>query len=138
VYIVLTLQKLVYASEIDEKGSIGEARAGGMWKFLHRIFTPSKAPQHNHTLPESPTAETSYTASDDGFIFARTGSHVQKLRRAQRYRSHSDLERLTFMEQHSVLARKNLVVCAEQVSIFLLSGKISEATLCASELMKSR
>lgn len=92
---------------------------------MHRLFVPSDIHQHDHPVPQSWNTETSYTASDDGFIFARTGKHVQRLRRLQRYRSDSDPKRLSFMERNSVLARKNLVVCAEQVSIFLLSGKIN-------------
>jgi hypothetical protein len=120
-YIVLTLQKLVHAYEgRDGKPDdlIGREHRGRMRKFIHKLFGRSEAPQHDHDVQQSRNPETSYT---------RTGSHVQRLRRLQRYRSDSDPERLTFMERNSVLARKNLVVCAEQVSIFLLAGKINAA-----------
>jgi hypothetical protein len=146
-YIVLTLQKLVHADEgrdgspddiIDRKGTLGREYRGRMRKFIHRLFGRRETPQHDHAAQQSRNPETSYTASNDGFIFARTGSHVQKLRRLQRYRSDSDPERLTFMEQNSVLARKNLVVCAEQVSIFLLAGKINAAINWTPDLRKDR
>jgi len=40
-------------------------------------------------------------------------------RTLQRYHGGPNVERMVFMEQHSAMTRKNLAVCAEQVSIFL-------------------
>lgn len=131
-YIVLTLQKLVHAYEdgdgksgnqIGRNGLLASEPKGRMRKFLHNLFAPREMPHHDEAVPQAENKETSYTASNDGFIFSRTGSHVQRLRRLQGYRSDSDPKRWLLMERNSVLGKKNLVVCAEQVSIFLLSGK---------------
>jgi hypothetical protein len=70
---------------------------------------------------------TSYSYSSDGFVVARMEKngvdYVQKLRTLQGHRGGSDVRRIAFMEAHSPLTRHGYAVCAEQVSIFLLSGK---------------
>lgn len=50
-------------------------------------------------------------------------SPIQKLRTIQRYHGGPNKERMAFMEAKSALTARNLAVCAEQVSIFLTSGK---------------
>jgi len=126
-FISLTLQKLVRPDKISENAEsvssdgISNSRddrsqQGDKGHFLRKLFEQSKA---------LPASQTSGQVSD-GFVVThgqRSGhSYTQKLRTLQKYRGGSNIERIAFMESRSALTRKNLVVCAEQVSIFLLSG----------------
>lgn len=67
------------------------------------------------------------TTGESGFVTGHTEgvaeSQVQKLRTLQRYRSGKNTERMDYMERHSPLTKRKLAVSAEQVSIFLTSGK---------------
>lgn len=49
---------------------------------------------------------------------------TQRLRTLQRYHGGANQERMAYMEAHSSVTAKGLAVCAEQVSIFLTSGKL--------------
>jgi hypothetical protein len=51
------------------------------------------------------------------------GPPLQNLRTIQRYHGGPNQERMAFMEEKSALTAKNLAVCAEQVSIFVTSGR---------------
>ena len=53
-----------------------------------------------------------------------TDSATHELRTLQGYNSGGNQERMMYMEKHSPLTSKGLAVSAEQVSIFLTSGKI--------------
>ncbi|TVY84749.1 Cobalt/magnesium transport protein CorA [Lachnellula suecica] len=116
VFISLTLQKLVRPleespdspNELKNVSHVYEPRRGRVGTLLDHLF------KRENTGP-----------SDNGFVLARqkTSNHscTKKLRTLQGYRGGSDANRIAFMEARSALTRMNLVVCAEQVSIFLLS-----------------
>jgi hypothetical protein len=63
----------------------------------------------------------------NGFVVGHTdgvpNADLQKLRTLQRYHGGPNQERMAFMEGHSPLTKRDLAVSAEQVSIFLTSGK---------------
>ena len=142
-HIVLTLQKLVHSETGQHKkhalqngggdGSATSTTANGQsLRGRIRELLQSTIHGHNSAHPGSPSTkllnsiETSYSHSSDGFVVAHTEKDgkelVQKLRTLQGHRGGSDIRRIAFMEAQSPLTRHNFAVCAEQVSIFLLSG----------------
>lgn len=141
---MLTLQKLVHSytgrhekyalQNGDRDGSTtstvqkeGRFLRGRMTDLLRRTF--SRRNSVHYSSPSTKlhnSIETSYSHSSDGFVIAHTEKSgkdlVQKVKTLQGHRGGSDIRRIAFMEAQSPLTRQNLAVCAEQVSIFLLSG----------------
>jgi hypothetical protein len=141
-YIVLTLQKLVHLHKDsegeddegeDESNTIGSSKRSKSSRLLatmRGLFRSAESTQGANDIKElrstpgngcgvhDPTVDID-TAHTDGVHDAP----VQKLRTLQRYHGGPNQERMAFMEEESALTTKNLVVCAEQVSIFLTSGE---------------
>jgi hypothetical protein len=104
-YIAMTLQKLVHRETLEE-AELDEDNNGG---FLRNFF-------HREAVEDT---------SDD-FIERHTKAAPPKaseVKTIQRYFGGQNHERADYMERHSALAKKDLVVNAEQVSIFLTAGK---------------
>jgi hypothetical protein len=139
-YIVLTLQKLVQIhpedDELDQEGN-GEAYSTGDSKLsrgarLMKRFREIFGVGFNQDNPGPVSLDGTVSGgdiikSDPGFVSVHAeGDHsapTHKLRTLQRYHGGPNQERMAFMEAKSALTRKNLAVCAEQVSIFLTSGE---------------
>ena len=135
-YIVLTLQKLVHLhpddecsdSESDEVDSIGgssKPKPGLVSKAVRKLFSKSK-PNYDDRQRRVSTVSAIHDPGN-GFVVGHTdgvpNADLQKLRTLQRYHGGPNQERMTFMEGHSPLTKRDLAVSAEQVSIFLTSGK---------------
>lgn len=132
-FIVLTLQKLVHVpsdSESESESEDGcedkhrreEARKqtkSFVKKLLRRRRRQSSSEQSNSrdTPGDSndPTGRYSRAHNPSSPI---AGSRV--IRTLQRYRGGPNQERIEFLERHSALVNKNLVVSVEQVAIFLM------------------
>jgi hypothetical protein len=80
----------------------------------------SYAEKHRKVLP------TAHNPTDDlrGHTDGEPTAPMQKIRTLQRHRGGPNQERMAFMESHSPLSKKSMAVSAEQVSIFLTSGKL--------------
>lgn len=130
VYISLTLQKLVRPldlSTIDPKvlSNLG---------LSSRHQQSSKNPSDHLFRRRTPESDTqSKTSSHGGFVLAQQKGldHTtpRKLRTLQgyRYRGALNADRIEFMEARSPLTKMDLAVSAEQVSMFLMSGKLAPA-----------
>jgi hypothetical protein len=136
---VLTLQKLVHLhpdsndsdSDMDETDSIGgtrKPRRGRVSKTLHKLFSKSKATANYEDKQRKASVVPRIHDPMNGFVTGHTdgmtGAPVQKLRTLQRYHGGVNQERVAYMEKNSPLTKRMLAVSAEQVSIFLTSGKI--------------
>jgi hypothetical protein len=136
-YIVLTLQKLVHTHPNDEdsdsesddpdttEGS-SKPKRGRISKAVRKLFSRSK-PKYDGRQRRVSTVSGTHDPSN-GFVVGHTdgvpNADLQKLRTLQRYHGGPNQERMTFMECHSPLTKKELAVSAEQVSLFLTSGKL--------------
>jgi hypothetical protein len=134
-FLVLTLQKLVHLHPDDEDsegdtndnssfmGSVTPKRRR-WWKNLKKRIAGSK-PKHKYDEKRQRIA--GVHDPTNGFVKGHTdgipNAPVQKLRTIQRYHGGPNVERMAFMESHSPLTRRKLAVSAEQVSIFLTTGK---------------
>lgn len=139
-YIVLTLQKLVHLHEDNDSGSDSDndfkdqttrhqrSKPSATAKMLRKLFTNKS--KMSSAAPPKPI-DTSADMDDPvkGIITAHTSGDsqapLQILKTLQRYSGGPNQERMRFMEAHSALKTKSLAVSAEQVSIFLTSGKLS-------------
>lgn len=137
---VLTLQKLVHLhpglnesdSESDDNDSlIGSKnhKRGRISKVLQKMFSKSKA--KSQSKYNEAQGNSSITGSD-GYVEGHTdgvpGFPMQKLRTLQRYHGGENVERAAYMEDHSPLTKARKAVSAEQVSIFLTSGRESSSS----------
>lgn len=124
-YIALTLQKLIHLEDNHWNHS-DKSALGGLRSLLRRLASPNPRPADQPKVAESP----------EKFHFDRINGLTrrlsngsgkfsdEKLRTLQGLRGGSKLEYVKFMEARSVLVREEgLCVSAEEVSIFLLSGK---------------
>lgn len=116
---------------MDETDSIGGARKprrSRVSKAFHKLFSKSggKAKYEDNQRKGSMVA--GIHDPMDGFVTGHTNgmtdAPVQKLRTLQRYHGGVNQERVAFMEKSSPLTKRMLAVSAEQVSIFLTSGKM--------------
>ena len=102
----MTLQKLVHRETLVEREEYQDASGG----FFSNLFRLGDAKEH---------------ASE--FIDRHTNAaplrRRSELRTIQRYFGAPNHERADYMERHSALAKKNLMVSAEQVSLFHTGGK---------------
>jgi hypothetical protein len=106
---------------------IKKRKREGIVKRATKLFSGSKA-QNNYKEKQrkakvvasthNPTSEYVHGHTD-----GEPGAPMQKLRTLQRYHGGPNQERMVFMETQSPLTKKQLAVSAEQVSIFLTSGK---------------
>lgn len=126
----MTLQKLLKLpedrdsdSDFDEDSELSKsptASVSGKWswrKLLDRFI------RNDPAITRARTAIASDFSSD--IMDNNTSPHkpaISKLRTLQRYGGGPNPERMIFMEQNSAMTRKGLAVCAEQVSIFMLSS----------------
>jgi hypothetical protein len=139
---VLTLQKLVHVhpdsdgsdSESDHGDANGRPRTrkrGGLMKRAKKMLfgahmTSSFAEKHRKVVPITNAPGDEYMR---GHTEGEPNAPMQKIRTLQRHRGGPNQERMAFMEAHSPLKKKSLAVSAEQVSIFLTSGKLNHAVL---------
>lgn len=143
-YIILTLQKLVKIppedsdseddfdsdNEEDEDASLktlrGSIKKSAPLHFLDRILSRDQ-PQGTTGSTSTPVPDPSHdrrggsnaTLVNSGSPDRRT-LNLPMPRTLQRYNGGPNLERMIYMENHSALTEKDMAVCAEQVSIFLL------------------
>lgn len=127
----MTLQKLVKLPENSDSDSDSEdgkknpvrraSRAGvaAEKSWLAKLRDLLVGTDNPHGRRKSIAAD--LASSKDSDPIERQSTPPQP-RTLQRYHGSPNVERMTFMEQHSAMARKNLAVCAEQVSIFLLAS----------------
>jgi hypothetical protein len=110
----MTLQKLVHRESLGGKESDDDTvgNTGSRGAFLRNFF--------NHQAAED-TADDFIKRHTEG-VLPKTS---QKLNTIQRYFGGHNHERAEYMERNSLLSKKSLAVSAEQVSIFLTAGKIS-------------
>jgi len=132
---VMTLQKLVHLHDNDssdsesEPDSIGGTRKhkhGRISKAFHKIFSKSP-PKYDYDDKQRRVSTASGMNGTNGFVTGHTDgaptAPMQKLRTLQSYHGGSNQERIKYMEEHSPLTKRGLAISAEQVSIFLTSGK---------------
>jgi hypothetical protein len=134
---VLTLQKLVQIrldedsdlQDDDDNESEAESttpKGSLISRLLHRRSKFTSGNKWNKK--QQKTVVSGMHNPSNGFIGTHTkgaeDSQTQKLRTLQRYRGGLNTERMEYMEKHSPLTRTNQAVSAEQVSIFLTSGRI--------------
>jgi hypothetical protein len=135
-YIVLTLQKLVHihpdndcsdseSDDLDYISGSSKPKPGPVSRAVRKLFSKSKAKDDDRQRRVSTVS--AIHDPGNGFVVGHTdgvpNADLQKLRTLQRYHGGPNQERMTFMESHSPLTKKDLAVSAEQVSIFLTSGK---------------
>lgn len=135
---VLTLQKLIHLHDDedseeedvdDDKSFMGsiKPKRRRLWKNLKRKMG----------IPKKPTSYNSKTGRvagvhdpQNGWVRGHTdgipSAPVQRLRTLQRFHGGPNHERMAFMETHSPLTKKKMAVSAEQVSIFLTTGKFTQ------------
>jgi hypothetical protein len=126
IYIVMTLQKLVHLHQDDEGDSESDsdtigpkpARRGRLLRFLRHPFG-SKAKDSDTVAGVHDTTNDYIKGHTEGVDDAP----LQELRTLQRYHGGPNQDRMAYMEKHSALTKRKLAVGAEQVSIFLTSGK---------------
>lgn len=129
-YMVLTLQKLVqlhakqdgYDHDSDDTASdYDQEEDNAGWTTAPK--KRKKRSMFRNLLRQRKTAkEHAEPIMDSGLKTAAspsTDSFVQPIRTLHRYRGGPDVERIMYMEQESPLARRNLAVGVEQVSMFL-------------------
>lgn len=104
----MTLQKLIRRETLAETRKDEDDSEGG---FFSNPFGRS-AEEHTESFIQRHTRPNPLNARSE-------------LKTIQRYFGGQNYERADYMERHSALAKKNLVVSAEQVSIFLTAGKIA-------------
>jgi Mg2+ and Co2+ transporter CorA len=124
----MTLQKLVKLplesdSESDSEDSsssyidhAGVKRKKSWLSKLSDLLFHRNLPYHRRKRQLTEVAH-----SQDGIMSTHPCSKpsLPQPRTLQRYHGGPNIERMSFMEEHSAMTRKNLAVCAEQVSIFL-------------------
>lgn len=126
-YIVMTLQKLVKlpthcdcpddsddGSIRSDGGSLQKTRTAK--KLLSKILGREMPFGVGNPVPE--VSFESHGIAGDHLNHQRTP--LPQPRTLQRYHGGPNLERIAFMEEHSGMTKKDLAVCAEQVSIFLM------------------
>lgn len=104
----MTLQKLIRRETLAGRRKDEEESSGG---FFSNPFGRS-AEEHSESFIQRHTRPNALSPRSE-------------LKTIQRYFGGQNYERADYMERHSALAKKNLVVSAEQVSIFLTGGQIS-------------
>lgn len=140
-YIILTLQKLVKIppedsdseSDIDSdnededsslktlKGSIKKnAAMHFLDKLLGRDQPQGPGAASVPDISQNAEGRSSDSPTKSGFSSRERTSNLPQPRTLQRYNGGPNLERMVYMERHSALTKKDLAVCAEQVSLFLL------------------
>lgn len=135
---VLTLQKLIHLhpDDSDSPNDDGDDKSftdstkpktGPLSKFWHRLVKSKVKRKYNEKHQKAMMVAGIHDPSNE-FVKGHTegvkGAENQKLRTLQRYRGGPDKERTEYMERHSPLTRRKQAVSAEQVSIFLTSGKL--------------
>lgn len=132
---VLTLQKLVHLhpdkddsdSEVDDGFGPPKSTSSKMKRFFRKVLSGSKAKEKYDEKQRQATKIAGVHDPSNGYVTGHTegapGAAIQKLRTLQRYHGGPNQERMTYMEAHSPLTKRKLAVSAEQVSIFLTSGK---------------
>ena len=132
---VMTLQKLVHIhdndgsdtdSETDSIGGTRKHKHGRISKAFHNMFSKS-APKYEHDEKQRRASTASGINGTNGFVTGHTdgisNAPMQKLRTLQSYHGGVNQERIKYMEDHSPLNKRGLAISAEQVSMFLTSGK---------------
>lgn len=135
-YMVLTLQKLIHLHDDEDSeeenfsdndsfmGSIKPKRRK-LWRALKKKMGIPKKSKSNYDPKTNRVA--GVHDPQNGWVRGHTdgipSAPVQKLRTLQRFHGGPNHERMAFMETHSPLTKKKMAVSAEQVSIFLTTGK---------------
>ena len=111
-YIAMTLQKLVHRETLEALEAEDDNNGGFLRNFFHRETVEDTSDDfiERHTKATPPQAS-------------------QEMKTIQRYFGAQNHERAEYMERHSALAKKDLVVSAEQVSIFLTSGERNQSLM---------
>ncbi len=128
-FMILTLQKLVKlpnddsdSSDSDDDNDNIEDKIKGrgfIRKARDNIFGKDMPyGQGDEHLPE--IKHYGMDGLKDNLKHNHSKTFFPQPRTLQRYHGGPNLERIAFMEERSALTRKNLAVCAEQVSLFLL------------------
>lgn len=149
-FIVLTLQKLVHMreansdteSETDEEeggDAAGSRQSGNSWLHGYRgrfrswlrrtcgLPPKRQVPDLEHGIKNGDYTDEdrpSELSKSPKVLSDRSSSHQRRIRTLQRHHSHHwqpNDARSEYMEQNSALASKDLVVAAEQVSMFLMN-----------------
>jgi len=135
---VLTLQKLIHLHD-DEDSEEDEISDGGsfmgsikpkrrkLWKGLKKKLG---IPKKNRNEYDAKTGRIAGVHDpQNGWVRGHTDgipqAPVQRLRTLQRFHGGPNHERMAFMETHSPLTSKKMAVSAEQVSIFITTGKFN-------------
>lgn len=138
---VFTLQKLVHLHPDNHDAntdSDGESEKGTkkksslskrLWKSIKKMSIIGNAMDTAHENQRRADAMAGIHDPQNNYVKAHTDgvqhAPVQTLRTLQRYHGGPNQERAAFMEAHSALTKREMAVCAEQVSIFLTTGKTS-------------
>lgn len=138
---VLTLQKLIHLHDDDDSGEedVGDnssfmgsikPKRRKLWKSLRKKMGLIKTKKIDD---EKSGRIAGVHDPQNGWVRGHTdgipSAPVQKLRTLQRFHGGPNHERMAFMETHSPLTRKKMAVSAEQVSIFLTTGKSEKPLL---------
>lgn len=120
--------------ETHSKGERILSRRQRFNEMIHRIFGVAlKHDLDGDKLDGNNSKGVAQNIGDAGYFSAHTDGScngpIQKLRTIQRYHGGPNKERMAFMEAKSALTARNRAVCAEQVSIFLTSGKYEGSCL---------
>jgi len=135
-FMVMTLQKLVHLhdndgsdteSETDSIGGTRKHKHGRISKAFHKMFSKS-SPNYEYDDKQRRASTATGINGSNGFVTGHTDgvdtATMQNLKTLQSYHGGVNQERIKYMEQHSPLTKRGLAISAEQVSIFLTSGKM--------------
>ncbi|KAH6873626.1 hypothetical protein B0T10DRAFT_499686 [Thelonectria olida] len=117
VFIVMTLQKLIYLVDADDSSSdsssILSRKSLGQLKETFQDFWKSRK------TPDDPEKDMTGNSGNTKIPLGEELHETAFIRTLQRYHASGNEARTEFMERHSSLAPYKMAISAEQVSIFL-------------------
>ena len=132
----MTLFKLIHLHTDDDRDCDSDSEDGGsiqessrmeiISKGIRRIFRSKAKAKQRMANKAAVNAAVSINGNITGHTEGDSDAPIKKMRTLQRFHSGRNEEGMVYMEKHSVLTPQQMAVSAEQVSIFLTTGKFNQ------------